>query len=69
MRPIGGARSTAAVLHWRLGVLGPTPAPAPTGTTRIAPADRWAGSGRCPPGRRADAAALARPARHPGRHD
>ena len=27
MRPIGDAHSTAAVLHWRLGTLGATPAP------------------------------------------
>jgi len=31
MRPIGDARSAAAVLHWRLGVLGATPAPRPRG--------------------------------------
>ncbi len=31
MRPIGDAHSAAAVLHWRLGVLGSTPAPRPRG--------------------------------------
>ncbi|MDP8969745.1 MAG: helicase C-terminal domain-containing protein, partial [Actinomycetota bacterium] len=31
MRPIEDAHSTAAVLHWRLGVLGSTPAPRPRG--------------------------------------
>ena len=31
MRPMGDAHSAAAVLHWRLGVLGSTPAPRPRG--------------------------------------
>jgi hypothetical protein len=31
MRPIDDAHSPAAVLHWRLGVLGSTPAPRPRG--------------------------------------
>ena len=31
MRPIEDAHSTAAVLHWRLGILGATPAPGPRG--------------------------------------
>lgn len=31
MRPIEDAHSTAAVLHWRLGALGATPAPRPRG--------------------------------------
>ena len=31
IRPIGDAHSTAAVLHWRLGLLGSTPAPRPRG--------------------------------------
>jgi hypothetical protein len=31
MRPVEDAHSTAAVLHWRIGVLGSTPAPRPRG--------------------------------------
>ncbi len=31
MRPIDGARSAASVLHWRVGILGSTPAPRPSG--------------------------------------
>ena len=63
MRPIDDANSTAAVLHWRLGALGATPAPRLRGPLASLPStDRATHAGR-PPGRRAHASTLARPAR------